>query len=161
MTQTAELTASDGKASADFGFSSAISGGTVVIGAVNAAASKGAGYIFVKPSSGWINATQTAELHAPGAIQFDSFGQSSAISGNSVLIGAPGMTVGSNSGQGAAYVFVKPATGWRNTARAIALTASDGAASDSLGVSVSISGSTFVAGAPKSSTPGAAYVFGP
>jgi FG-GAP repeat len=161
MTQTAELTASDGKGSADFGFSSAINGNTVVIGAVNAAAGKGAAYIFVKPTTGWIDATQTAELRSPNAAQSDGFGQSASISGNAVVIGAPGTTVGSNSGQGAAFSFLKPSTGWKNTSRALELTASDGAANDNLGVSVSIGGSTIVAGAPKSSSPGSAYVFGP
>jgi len=159
-TQTAELTASDGKGSADFGFSSSISGNTILVGAVNAAGGKGAAYVFVEPSSGWGNMTQTAELRAPNAVSGIGFGQSAAISGNGIVIGAPGAPVGSNNGQGAAYVFVKPASGWKNTNGAAELIASDGAASDNLGVSVSISGSTAVAGAPKSSTPGSAYVFG-
>ena len=159
-TQTAELTASDGTGSADFGFSSAISGNTVLVGAPNAAAGKGAAYVFVEPAGGWTNMTQTAEMRAPNAVPGNGFGQSAAISGNLVVIGAPGTTVGGNSGQGAAYLFVKPASGWKNTIKASELTASDGAASDNLGVSASISGSTVVAGAPKSSTPGSAYLFG-
>jgi len=161
MTQTAELSASDGKSSADFGFSSAISGNTAVIGAVNAHSSKGAAYVFVEPSTGWTNMTQTAELTAANAIQFDSFGQSVGISGNVVVVGAPGATVGANQLQGAVYVFIKPATGWKNTSKAKELSASDGAANDNLGVSAGISGATIVAGAPHSSTPGSAYVFGP
>ena len=161
MTQTAELTASDGKGSDDFGFSSSISGSTVVIGAVNAAIGKGAAYVFVKPSAGWSNMTQTAELRAPNATQGDGFGQSASISGNLVVLGAPGANVGANQLQGAAYVFAKPSSGWKNSSTATELTASDGAANDNLGVSAAISGSTIVAGAPKSTTPGSAYVFGP
>ena len=161
MTQTAELSASDGKSSADFGFSSAISGNTVVIGAVNAHSSKGAAYVFVEPSTGWTNMTQTAELTAANAIQFDGFGQSAGISGNVVAVGAPGATVGANQAQGAVYVFIKPSAGWKNTSKAKELTASDGAANDNLGVSAGISGATIVAGAPHSTTPGSAYVFGP
>jgi FG-GAP repeat len=161
MTQTAELTASDGKGSDDFGFSSSISGSTVVIGAVNAAVGKGAAYVFVKPSAGWANMTQTAELRAPNATQGDGFGQSAAISGNLVVVGASGANVGANQLQGAAYVFARPSSGWKNTNSATELTAADGAANDNLGVSASISGSTIVAGAPKSTTPGSAYVFGP
>jgi len=161
MTQTAELSASDGKSSADFGFSSAISGNTVVIGAVNTHSSKGAAYVFVEPSTGWTNMTQTAELTAASAIQFDSFGQSVGISGNVVVVGAPGATVGANQLQGAVYVFIKPSAGWKNTSKAKELTASDGAANDNLGVSDGISGATIVAGAPHSTTPGSAYVFGP
>jgi hypothetical protein len=161
MTQTAELTASDGKGSDDFGFSSAISASTVVVGAVNAAVGKGAAYVFVKPSAGWSNMTQTAELRAPNATQGDGFGQSASISGNLVVVGAPGTNVGSNQLQGAAYVFAKPASGWKNINTATQLTVADGAANDNLGVSASISGATIVAGAPKSVTPGSAYVFGP
>jgi FG-GAP repeat len=160
-TQNAQFTASDGASSADFGFSSAIGGNTVLIGSVNAFNSKGAAYVFVKPSAGWANMTQTAEMRSPNPAQFDGFAQSVAIGNNAILIGAPGTTVGSNASQGAAYLFIKPATGWRNTTKASELTASDGAANDVLGVSVSISGPTAVAGAPKSSTPGSAYVFGP
>jgi hypothetical protein len=63
--------------------------------------------------------------------------------------------------QGAAYFFAKPSSGWVNATSAGELIASDGAAFDNLGVSVAVSGSTIVAGAPKSSTPGSAYVFGP
>ena len=161
MTQTAELTASDGKGSDDLGFSSSISGSTVVIGAVNAAVGKGAAYVFVKPSAGWSNMTQTAELRAPNAAQGDAFGQSASISGNLVVVGAPGANVGANQLQGAAYVFAKPSSGWKNSSTATELTASDGAANDNLGGSAAISGSTIVAGAPKSTTPGSAYVFGP
>ena len=159
-TQTAELTASDGRGSDDFGFSSSISGNTVLVGAVNALAGRGAAYIFVKPSSGWTNMTQTAELRAPGAVPGDGFGQSAAISGNLAVVGAPGTTVGSNQFQGAAYVYAKPSGGWTNSSKGSELTAADGAAFDNLGVSSSISASTAVAGAPKSSTPGSAYVFG-
>src|SRR5579863_339242 len=157
MTQTAELTASDGAASSDFGFSSAISGNTAVVGAVNARASLGEAYVFVEPTGGWINMTQTAELGAPHGAQFDSFGQSAAISGKFVVIGAPGATVGSNQLQGAAYVFVQPPGGWRNTANSVELTATDGAANDNLGVSVAVSAGALFAGAPKSTTPGSAY----
>jgi FG-GAP repeat len=88
------------------------------------------------------------------------FGQSAAISGNEVVIGAPGAKVGTQI-QGAAYFFVKPSTGWANATSGRDLIASDGAAFDNFGVSVAVSGSTIVAGAPKSATPGSAYVFGP
>lgn len=161
MTQTAELTASDGEGSDDFGFSSAISGSTVVLGAPNAASGKGAGYVFVEPVSGWTNMTQTAELRAPNATAGDSFGQSAGISGIYVVIGAPSTTVGSNQLQGAAYAYRKPASGWVNTSKGDELTASDGVANDNFGTVVAINGTTGVAGAPASSAPGTAYVFGP
>ena len=162
MTQTAELSASDGGTSNDLGFSAAINNGnTIVLGAPGAAHRKGAGYVYVRPGSGWSNMTETAELRYSGATQDDSFGQSVAFSGNVVVIGAPSATVGGNFGQGAAYVYLKPSNGWRKTTKANAvLSASDGLANDGFGLSVGISGTTFVAGAIGNSHPGAAYVFG-
>jgi hypothetical protein len=147
MTQTAELTASDGKSSNDFGFSSAISGGTIVIGAPNAA-NKGAAYVFVEPSGGWANMTQTAELHAPDEASGASFGQSVGISGSYLA-------------EGAAYFFLEPASGWRSTAKGLVMTAGDGAANDTFGASLGISKATLAIGAPAGNAPGAAYVFGP
>ncbi len=77
------------------------------------------------------------------------------------------LEIGSNSVQGAAYVFVKPGSGWATETETAKLTASDGAASDALGRGVAISSdsSTVVAGAPFASVgsnvgQGAAYVFG-
>ena len=161
MTQTAELSASAGLSSAQFGFSSAINGDTIVEGTPNAFAGRGAAYVFVKPATGWTNATQTASLRAPNTVQFNGFGQSVGISSNAIVVGAPGVTVGSNLLQGAAYLFPKPASGWKNSSKAYELTASDGAAFDNFGVSAAISEATVVAGAPKSTSPGEAYVFGP
>jgi FG-GAP repeat len=160
-TQTAELSASDGKGSADFGFSSAISGSTVVEGAVGAANGNGAAYVFVEAATGWANMTQTAELRAPNGQSGSSFGQSAGINGAVVVVGAPGMTVDSNQEQGAAYLFLRPGSGWHNELNAQELIASDGAAFDVFGASLAISGTTIVAGAPESTTPGSAYVFGP
>ena len=52
-----------------------------------------------------------------------------------------------NGNQGAAYVFTEPGSGWVSTTRTAKLTASDGAADDYFGSSVSISGNTVVVGA--------------
>ena len=77
-----------------------------------------------------------------------SFGDSVSISGNTVVVGAPDATIGSNSQQGAAYVFTESGSGWANMTQTAKLTASDGAAGDAFGISVSISGNTVVVGAP-------------
>jgi hypothetical protein len=101
-------------------------------------------------------------LRDPRAAQSDGFGQSAGISGNAIVIGAPGTAVGANQGQGAAYVFNKPASGWKNSMNASQLVASDGTANASFGLSSAISGATIVAGAIGSNnSPGTAYVFGP
>lgn len=164
MTETAELSTFNGKGSDNVGFSVAIRGGTVVAGAPGAFNYYGAAYVFVEPPTGWVTtANFTARLAAPDAIQFDSFGQSVALNENAraIAVGGPGANIGANLEQGAAYAYLLPATGWKNTRHAYAeATASDGATADTMGVSIGISGSTVVAGAPKSSSPGAAYVFG-
>jgi hypothetical protein len=120
------------------------------------------------PTSGpWVSTTQTAELTASNGQAGEELGDSVAVSGNTIVAGAPQVGVGSNSDVGAAYVYTEPAGGWVTTSASTAeLTATDGDGSDNLGDSVAVSGSTIVAGAPRhdadSSTAnfGAAYVFG-
>jgi hypothetical protein len=166
--QTAELTASDGAAGDQFGWSVAISGNTVVVGSpfhtVGANASQGAAYIFVEPANGWNSMTQTAELAASDGAANAFLGSSVAISGNTVVVGADGATVQGNPHQGAAYVFVEPANGWANMTQSAELIASDGYVGDDFGESVGISGNTVVVGAPyasigSNSQQGASYVF--
>lgn len=163
MTETAELTTFKGKGGDNVGFSVAISGDTVVAGAPGAHSAYGAAYVYLEPPNGWTTTgTYTAALGAPDAIQGDSFGQSVGINehANVIAVGGPGANIGANLEQGAAYAYRLPATGWTNTRHAYAeATASDGASADLMGTSVGISGATVVAGAPKSSSPGAAYVF--
>jgi hypothetical protein len=170
MTQTAELTA-DNPSSEDvhLGWSVAVSGEAIVVGdpeqGVGGHGDAGAVYVFEKPVGEWASASQTAELTAsdpdPGN---DLLGTSVAVSGNTVVAGAPHHQVGANGGQGAAYVFVKPAGAWVSNTQNAELTASDGVEGDALGDSVAVSGGTVVAGAParqvtEYSGQGAAFVF--
>lgn len=166
--QVAELTASDGGTSDELGWSVAASGNVVVVGApfhtVGSNAEQGAAYVFVEPGTGWTNTTQTAELTASDGVANAYFGTSVAISGNTILVGAPGTTINSNPRQGSAYVFVEPANGWTNMTQTAELAASDGYVGDNLGNSVSLSNNTVVAGAPYASIgsnfeQGAAYIF--
>ena len=102
LTQTAELTASDGRVNGLFGESVAISGNTFeVIGRSNVAGGWPAAYVFVQSNSTW---TQTCELVASDATN-DYLGFSMGMSGNTVVVGAPDATVGGNADQGAAFVF--------------------------------------------------------
>jgi FG-GAP repeat len=106
--QLAELTTSDG---GNPGIVVAISGNTVVAGV---GTNNGAGpytvYVFVEPASGWANMTETAKLTASDGQNGDGFGGSIGISGDTIIVGAPGFY--GDSFSGAAYVFVKPKTGW-------------------------------------------------
>ena len=158
MTQTAELAASDGAALTFFGSSVAISGDTIVVGAggttVNGNPHQGAAYVFVKPGNGWKNMNQNAKLTSSDGYVGDDFGASVAISGNTVVVGAPYASIGSDFQQGAAYVFVKPGGGWANMTQTAKLTSSDGAASDIFGGSVAVDGATIVVGASEASVSG-------
>jgi hypothetical protein len=135
----------------DFGWSVAISGSTVVVGAdQDGNGGSGAAYVFVRSGTTW---SQQATLADPGGAGGDLFGYSVAVSGSTAVVGAEG----SNSSTGAAYVFVRSGTTWSQQAP---LTASDGAPDDFFGVSVAVSGSTAVVGADGNNTfAGAGYVF--
>jgi hypothetical protein len=152
MTQTAELSPTDGSNSDVFGNSVAVSGNTIVVGSNMGA------YVYMRPAGGWTNATQTAKLTN---VAMEDFGLSVAINGNTIVVGAPG----ANQGLGSAYVFGEPAGGWTNTSVYEAeLTASDAAANSQFGISVAISGDTVVVGSPQAlgtgeSPPGAVYVY--
>lgn len=88
---------------------------------------------------------QLAELTASDGTETDDFGASVAISGDTAVVGAPYATVGSNEYEGAAYVFVKPAGGWRSMTQVAKLTPSNGFSQGHFGFSVAVSGDTIVA----------------
>ena len=144
--QQAELTASDATAGDRFGYSVAISGSRVVIGAPSKNSRAGAAYGFLLSGSTWF---QQTEISASDPAADNYFGDSVAVSSATAVVGA----YGKNSGTGAAYTFALPV-------QQLELSASDGAANDQFGYSVAISGSTAVIGAPsKNSSAGLAYVF--
>lgn len=167
MMQTAKLTASDAAQGDEFGYSVAVEGNTIVVGAPGAKRSgnesQGAVYAFLKPAAGWHDMKQTAELNITGATALAALGQSVAIAGNTIVAGAPYFGTFLN---GTTYVFVKPHGGWKDGTQTAALTtSSDSYGADELGHTVAISSdaAAIVAGAP-CSTPdglceGAAYVF--
>jgi hypothetical protein len=179
LVELAKLTASNHAIDPYMGNSAvAVSGDTIVLGSALVPSSnrmtqtgdlkshKGAAYVFVKPATGWAKMTQTATLTSSSFNSGDSdwFGQSISISGDTIVVGAFGEAIDGNGDEGAAYVFVKPAGGWVDMTQTATLTASDGEFNDELGISVSISGHTIVAGAPgktigRNLNVGAAYVF--
>ncbi len=164
-TQQAELTASDGIFNDEFGYSVALNGGTIVIGAldktVGANQSQGVGYVFAGSGGTW---SQQAELTSSDGEAGDFFAQSVAVDGSTAVLGAPchprnGFAF-CQGGPGTAYVFGESGGTWSQQTE---LTPSDGALGDEFGISVSISGSTIVTGASLhtvASNQGAAYVFG-
>ena len=101
---TAKLTASDAAAEDHFGWSVAVDGDNVVVGAYgndDDGADSGSAYLFTKPNGGWATATETVKLTAPDGAADDEFGYSVAAGGDRAIVGAPG----DESYKGAAYVF--------------------------------------------------------
>jgi uncharacterized repeat protein (TIGR01451 family) len=143
-----KLVASDGGALQYFGLSVSVSGDTLVVGQLVDAA-----YVFVRSGTVW---SQQQKLAPAGGATKDQFGRSVSVSGDTAVVGAPGIF-----GAGSAHVFVRSGTVWTEQQK---LVASDGAAFDGFGNSVSVSGNTAVVGAPYDVTAGgadtgAAYVF--
>jgi hypothetical protein len=153
LVQQAYVKASNTEAYDEFGYSVAISGDTLVIGAwgedsraigVNgdqndnsAAGAAGAAYVFVRSGTNW---TQQAYLKGCGTDGGAFFGFSVGISSNTVVIGA----YQADGGAGGAYVFVRNGTNWSQQG---CLRASNAQVGDEFGWSVAISGDTIVVGA--------------
>ena len=88
-----------------FGNSVAISGETVVVGAVGddgaAGDNQGSAYVFARSGGVW---SEQQKLEASDAAANDSFGSSVAISGKTVVVGAPFDDGSAGIDQGSAYV---------------------------------------------------------
>jgi hypothetical protein len=163
--EIAKLTASDGAAYDQLGWSIGVNadGSTIVSGAPYVNAYQGAAYVFGAFLGSWADGNEIAKLTATGGAASDQLGYAVACSADdsTIIAGAPY----ANSGQGAAYVFVKPG-GWATMMSTAKLTASDGVADDHLGwaVASSADGATIVAGANFAAIggdagQGAAYLF--
>jgi hypothetical protein len=160
-TEEAMLAASDGGAGDQFGYTVAIDGDTVVIGAWlhdgAPGAESGAAYIFTRTGSTW---TQRAKLVASDGASGDRLGFSVAIDGDTALIGAPNDDNALGNIAGAAYAFTRDGGVWTQQAK---LTGADGAAADQFGGAVAINGDTAVIGArfddDAGSSSGSGYVF--
>ena len=142
--QKTKLTAADGEGFDEFGFSVALAGDTVVIGAPGDEVIQGAIYVFSKPESGWPSSTTNAtKLTAADGERGDLFGASVAVDGNTIVVGASGFQL---TGESPAYVFTRDSVSgtWSQKAK---LTASNGAESDRFGSSVAIDAGHIVIGA--------------
>jgi hypothetical protein len=157
-TQAQALVAADGTASATFGSSVALDGTTAVVGSAGVNAYFGAAYVFDGSGASWV---QSGELVPDDGVMTEFFGLAVAVSGSKALVGAYNQRVGSNSGQGSAYVYSLSGGSWTQQQK---LTASDGAASARFGLSVALDGPTaligsYFANVDGRSHQGAAYVF--
>ena len=146
-----------------FGYSVAVSGGLVVIGAPfessasttntsdNSASHAGAAYVFRREGSQWVF---EAYLKSPAPQANALFGWDVAIEGGVVVVGAPGTDdVASNSGE--VFVFRRSGTVWSLDGELREDAAGQGGLGDGLGESVAISGQVIAAGAPNGEVAGA------
>ena len=139
-----------------FGMAVAIDGDTLVVGAPGQGG-PGAAHVFVRNGPTW--QLQQVLTSAP-AVNGDRFGAAVAISGNTIVVGAPDED-GTAGNSGAAFVFTRGGTVWSQQAT---LKAQSPGAADAFGISVSIWGDSLVAGAPLEdgggkTDSGAAFVF--
>lgn len=165
-TQQAYLKASNPDDLDTFGTSVAISGNTIVVGAqgedsnatgVNgnqsddSVAQAGAAYVFVRSGTTW---TQQAYLK-PSTTGFNNFGNTVAIDGDTIAIGAEGedsASTGINGSEvgtgapssGAVYVFTRSGTTWSQQAY---IKSSNSQSGDQFGNSVALSHDTLAVGA--------------
>jgi len=130
-----------------FGDTLAVSGNTLVVGATNDG-NNGRCAVFTYDGTSW---SEQAILVGSNTQPNDLFGTGLAISGDTIVVGAPsedtglnGMIMSANEEVGAAYVFVRNAGVW--TEQAI-LKASNAGFGDEFGHSVAISGDLVAIGA--------------
>ncbi len=103
-----------------------------------------------------VSILEDRKLLASDGAAGDYFGNSVSVSGDTVVVGAY-FDDDNGSGSGSAYVYVCSDGVWTEVSK---LTASDGAASDIFGSSVSVSGDTAVVGAYQDDdSSGSAYVY--
>jgi hypothetical protein len=150
-----------------FGYSVALSGDTLAVGAIyedssaqgvggsqvdNSTGSSGAVYVFQRTGTAW---EQEAYVKASNTGAGDEFGHSVALSGDTIGVGAyledsAAQGVGGNQADnaaldsGAVYVFRRTGTAWQQEAY---LKASNASANDRFGYSVALSGDTLAVGA--------------
>lgn len=155
-----KLFASDGAENDYFGSDVAIDGNILVVGAKGRSGPLGqpyvgGAYIFSYESGRWVE----SELVIPSDGEPDgNFGQAVSVSGNRIVVGAPGAT-GRAYFSGAVYVYDWDGTAWVETK----VFASDGVPGDGFGTKVDLEGNRMVVSAPSFSVNGdkigAVYVY--
>ena len=162
ITET-KLTASDGGQYDYFGFSIAIDGTTLVVGALvddDKGPDSGSVYVYDLTKTPEDDGFETKITPSDGAAS-DYFGVSVAIDGTTLVVGAYG---DDDNGPQSGSVYVYDLTKTINDEEfERKITASDGASSDQFGQSVALNGTTLVVGAhldnDKGTNSGSVYVY--
>jgi hypothetical protein len=159
FTESQKLVASDGAPNAYFGYATALSGSTFLVGAWGAVPAnidmQGAAYIFTNTGGTW---AETQQLLADDPGLQDKFGHAVALEGTTALIGADGV----DSATGAVYAFDGTVGTWTQTQK---FYASDASPAYQFGNPVTLDGSTALVGSwlwmtpDHQAMPGSAYFF--
>ncbi len=154
-----KLTVSDAEGGV-FGFSVSIIGDVAVAGAYgddDNGDGSGSAYLFRRNGSNW---AQEQKVLASDGASPDNFGISASVSGNAAVVGAYVDDCAVGADCGSVYVYHFNGSIWGDEQK---LVASDGAAGDQFGISVSVSGNMALVGAwlhdGKGTDTGAAYAF--
>lgn len=150
-----KLLAPDGARNDDFAHSVAISGDWAIAGApkrdLNEKVDQGVVYVFKHTQAIW---EYKLTLSVTDGLAGDLFGDSVAISGDTIIVGAPSVRGGTRPGS--AYVFRRNVDNWEFQQK---LSSASGTAADEFGGSVTIKDNTVLIGALGASSGGAAYFF--
>jgi hypothetical protein len=160
-----KIVASDAANDDAFGYSVAMAGDYLVVGADGedgAGTLRGAAYLFYRNQGGADNWGQLKKLAANDAHNDDRFGFDVEVDGDFVLAGAL-LSGGGGTERGQVYLFSKNEGGTDNWGQAQRLRASDGANEDWFGSSIALDGFYLLAGATledgAGTDRGAVYVF--
>jgi hypothetical protein len=135
-TQVQKLKAGDGAAGDEFGYSLGTSGNWAVIGAPgddDDGGDSGSAYAFHLDGGTW---KQDQKLTAQDGDAGDEYGTSVDVSGNSMMVGAPGDDTAANDA-GIVYLYMWCNSRWRQRGWA---TPPGAAAGDRFGISIAVSG---------------------
>jgi hypothetical protein len=162
-TQQVRLGAAAPTGNDSFGHAVAFDNDTIVVGAPShnvgpSGGDQGAVFCFTRAGGVW---SEQARLTAQFGGGNDELGYSVSISGDLVVAGAWRDDIGENSNQGSAYAFLRTESSWTELAKFLA---SDGAAADQFGFSISVAGDLIVVGARDddvgiNQSQGSAYAF--
>ncbi|ABM02367.1 PKD domain containing protein [Psychromonas ingrahamii 37] len=157
--EQAKLTASDGSTADNFGYSVAIDGDTIVVGARFAdgvVTDAGAVYVYTRSGTVW---SEQAKITASDGQFRDFFGNSLAIYGDNLAIGAYGDD-NPDADAGSVYIYTRSGTTWNEQAK---LRDSDGLTNDRFGWAVDLFDDTALIGTvyddDNGTRSGSAFVF--
>lgn len=159
FSESTKLSQSDAAPDDYFGFTVSISGDTAVVGMLPLRPIAGFAFVFSRNNGGTGGWGEVTKIVSPDGAAGDEFASAVAVSGDTLLIGAP-VAGESGNGTGSAYLFGRNHGGADNWGQVSKLEASDPAPGNQFGYSVAIDGDTAIVGSiGDSGDAGSAYIF--